>query len=388
MVTNFPEDLTASLSSATSTVASHTLEQGLPLVTPFDISQGVVPVPTMYTIRSLPSHVRRSYVETWNLSLEKDWNRQLSTQIRYVGLRQLQISSVLNLNSSAPGTGTAGEPYFQMFGRTAATNLLTPVGRNQYDGLQAQVSERASRYYTLRVGYTWSKTFAYCCDSISGETVSVQAPGYLGLNRALAVFDRPYILTLSGTAASPAGLGQKYLNKRVASALLAGWQLNGIFEAYSGTPFTISAASTSLNAAGSSQLADRVRPGPCISKGYHGPNASYIDPTCFASVTAVRFGNAGFNSLRGPGVKDLNGSLFRTFNVLGERKLEFRAEVFNVTNTPHFSNPGSTNISNVTFNPDHTVASLNGFGVLTGTNARDQEGIDQRQIRVGAKLTF
>jgi hypothetical protein len=105
-------------------------------------------------------------------------------------------------------------------------------------------------------------------------------------------------------------------------------------------------------------------------------------------VTTARFGNAGANSLRGPGVKDLNATLQRTFNIRERLHLELRGEAFNVTNTPHFANPGSTSISSVTFNSDHSVASFGGFGALSSVNARDQEGIDQRFFRVGAHISF
>lgn len=86
-------------------------------------------------------------------------------------------------------------------------------------------------------------------------------------------------------------------------------------------------------------------------------------------------------------MKVLNAALERVFNIRKGLSLTFRGEAFNVTNTPHFSNP-SANISSVIFNPDHSVKSLGGFGVLHSTNSRDQEGIDQRFFRIGAKLTF
>lgn len=274
-------------------------------------------------------------------------------------------------------------------GRTAATNLITPVGRNQYDALQAQMIKRFHTDYSLQVGYTFSKTFAYCCDTTAGETVGIQVPSLLYLNRALAGFDRPYILTISGIAHLPFGKGKLLLNSGVGAALAAGWQLNGIFESYSGTPFTISSSASSLNAPGSSQFADRLRGGSCnVGGGSRGVTTSYVDATCFAPVTAARFGTAGFNSVRGPGVNVLNASLFRRFHIYDAMSLEFRAEAFNVSNTPHFGNPSNTNISNVSFNADHTVANLNGFGQFTSVNARDQEGTDQRYFRLGVRLEF
>jgi hypothetical protein len=68
-------------------------------------------------------------------------------------------------------------------------------------------------------------------------------------------------------------------------------------------------------------------------------------------------------------------------------KIQFRAEAFNASNTPHFSNPG-TNVSNLTLNPDGTVRTLGGFTEITGTSSIGREGIDERQFRVGLRITF
>jgi len=203
---------------------------------------------------------------------------------------------------------------------------MVPVGRNQYDGLQMQAVKRVGSNYTIVTNYTWSKAFAYCCDSVAGETVPINARGYLKLNRGLAVFDRTYVFTAYGTALLPFGKNQRFLTGGVPAAIAGGWQLSGVLAMYSGTPFTISASSSSLNSPSSSQLADRVKNGRCVNKGYQGPTASYIDATCFAAVTTARFGNSGESSVRGPGVKALNATLARNFNLREFAHLEVRAE--------------------------------------------------------------
>src|SRR5437588_18160 len=78
-----------------------------------------------------------------------------------------------------------------------------------------------------------------------------------------------------------------------------------------------------------------------------GPVQSDCDPLAFAPITGVRFGNAGFNSLRGPGIANWDIGLFREFAATERFKIQFRAEAFNASNTPHFSNPGA-NVSNLT----------------------------------------
>jgi hypothetical protein len=79
--------------------------------------------------------------------------------------------------------------------------------------------------------------------------------------------------------------------------------------------------------------------------------------------------------------------LFRQIAFTERWNLQFRAEAFNFTNTPHFANPGG-NVSNLTLNPDGSVRSLGGFTEITGTTSLGREGIDERQIRFGLRLSF
>ncbi|MEJ7608536.1 MAG: hypothetical protein WKF37_20260, partial [Bryobacteraceae bacterium] len=122
--------------------------------------------------------------------------------------------------------------------------------------------------------------------------------------------------------------------------------------AYSGTPFSVSADGASLNLPGSTQRADQVK-GEVQKLGGVGRGQAYYDWTAFARVTEPRFGTAGFNSLRGPELVNLDMGLFRQFKFTERVSMQFRAEAFNATNTPHFSNP-SANISNLRLNSDGT----------------------------------
>ena len=91
-------------------------------------------------------------------------------------------------------------------------------------------------------------------------------------------------------------------------------------------------------------------------------------------------------SLRGPGVANLDLSFFRTFALQRNMTLQLRVEALNATNTPHFANPAS-NVANLQLNPDGTVRNLNGFGVITSTNRLGRQ-YDERECRLGVRLTF
>jgi hypothetical protein len=141
--------------------------------------------------------------------------------------------------------------------------------------------------------------------------------------------------------------------------LLSGWQVNGAFSAYSGTPFTVIASGASLNAPTETQTADQVLTHAAIPGGT-GPSQSYFDPAAFSPVTEVRYGTSGLNIPRGPGVANFDAGLFRQFSPTEKMKLQFRAEAFNATNTPDFNNPG-TNVSNAVRNQDGRITRLNGY---------------------------
>jgi len=113
---------------------------------------------------------------------------------------------------------------------------------------------------------------------------------------------------------------------------------------------------------------------------------AYFDPLAYAPVTGARFGTSGFNQLRGPGNTNLDMSIFRTFKITERFQTQIRGEAMNVSNTPHFANPGA-NVSNLQLNNDGTVKNLNGFSQITSTNPLGRI-IDQRYFRFGFRILF
>ncbi|PYR73797.1 MAG: hypothetical protein DMF86_19690 [Acidobacteria bacterium] len=149
--------------------------------------------------------------------------------------------------------------------------------------------------------------------------------------------------------------------------------MNGVFSAYSGRPFTLTASGASLNMPHNQQTPDQVKDTVDIF-GNVGDAGTYFDTSAFKRVTAVRFGNVGRNTMRGPGQRNLDLSLFRTVKLRPTVDLQFRAEGFNITNTPHFSNPnGNVNSSN--------------FGKILSTDSSWAMG-RSRQFRFGFRLGF
>jgi hypothetical protein len=152
--------------------------------------------------------------------------------------------------------------------------------------------------------------------------------------------------------------------------------LQTILSYYSGTPFTVGASSSAINAPGNTQVADKVNPHTAILGAHNRVNGSivYFDPTNYAIPPGTRLGTSGRNSLRGPGVFELDSGLKRTFIFHDNYDFQLQAEAFNLTNTPNFGNPSGLSVN--------TPGTL---GVITGTAG---SSADNRQIRLSARITF
>jgi hypothetical protein len=148
----------------------------------------------------------------------------------------------------------------------------------------------------------------------------------------------------------------------------------------------VTAAGTSLNAPGNTQRADQVKPEVQIL-GEVGPGKSYFDPFAFAPVTEARFGTAGFNTVRGPGLVNIDLALVRNFRFAERWEIQLRADALNATNTPHFANPGN-NVSNMQLNPNGTIRNLGGYTEVRSTTGTGREGVDERVFRLGMRIRF
>jgi hypothetical protein len=256
--------------------------------------------------------------------------------------------------------------------------LHEPGFTSNYNSLQAQLTRQFAKGFSLNASYTFSKALGYGANNDSG--LFFNAPSALARDRSILAFDRTHNLRLYGLGELPFGKGKRLLQSGFAARVAGGWQVNAISTFHSGTPFTVTASGTSLNAPGNSQTADQVESSVAMPQQV-GSGSSWFDPNAFRPVTAVRFGTAGLNILRGPGLVNLDVGLFRTFHISERVRLQFRAEAFNSTNTPHFSNPAA-NSSSLVLNGDGTIRSLGGFSSVTSA------ANDSRQIRFAMRVFF
>jgi len=345
------------------------LSAGIPPVSVPDLSTGVAPVPTSTVIsRSpFPGLLNRGYIQSYNFTIERQFPGAFIVSAAFVGTATTHQFADHELNAGAPGSGTAGLPLAGPLGRRVSTLFEDGWLSSHYNALQVAINRRFSTGLLIKGAYTYSKAIDMADDDGRTALLFNYAP-MLYRNRARAGFDVPQNFQIAGVYELPFGKDKPYGQSGWISHLLGGWQINGTFGASSGLPFTVTASGTSLNAPNNTQTADQILP-EVAKLGGIGTGHPYYDPKAFAPVTAVRFGTAGRNILRGAPIINLNASLFRTFAITERLHLQFRAESYNLSNTPHFANPAS-NVSSGNF--------------LVITSAAQ----DQRQFRLALKMTF
>ena len=365
------------------------LSQGIPAVVFPTIVNGTIPnYPLAQNFYVPPKTYHMGYIESWNFTVQKELPKGFLAQAGYVGDRQIKQLQALDQNAGQIiGAGALGQPLYLAYRRTGGSYVFQNYGRNSYDSLQTQLMKGYANGMTVKATYTYSKALALCCDALSDKNPAIQALAYRNLNKAYWASNRANAFTMDGVYELPFGPGKPFVTHGVGSAIARGWQIQGIYVMYSGQPFSVSASGTSLNTPGSTQRANQVKPNVAMPHGT-GLTESWFDPLAFASVTTASFGTAGFNSVFGPGMVNLDIGLSRTFQIGDRWKLQVRADAFNGTNTPHFSNP-SGNVSNMVLNNDGSIKSLGGYTTISSTNGGiGREGIDQRMLQIGARLQF
>ncbi|MDZ7640032.1 MAG: TonB-dependent receptor [Bryobacterales bacterium] len=383
--TNFPILAAFNLAPAALGWAT-TLSQGLPILPTPEVGQnGRITVPTNYAVNTTGDSFDRSSIYNYNFTIQRELGKGFVGQVGYVGSRAIRVSGRLNLNAGQViGADREGQPLFPRFGRAVETSLIGPIGSTSYNSMQATLSRRFSNGFQMNGAYTWSKTIGWCCNEDNNGGPLVPALAYTSLNRVPLNFDRTHNFQFTATYELPFGKGKQFMNEGVGAALLGGWQINTLTSFMTGQPFRVTSDGGSLRLPGSTQRADQVKP-EVEKLGGIGRGTPYYDPFAFDRVLEPRFGNAGFNSLRGPEFFNTDLGLFRQF-VFGEKwNLQFRAEAFNWTNTPKFANPSSA-INSRLVNSDGSFRG--GVFEVTGTNSGGRDPNGDRIFRLGLRLSF
>jgi len=369
-VTNFPVAQNNAFPADNGFIAARTMVQGFPTPVAVQIPpDGVIRNPDLRSnFTNTPKYLPFPYVQSWNFAIQRALPFNLALDLAYIGNHGVNNQSDFNINAAlTPGTGNAGRPLNQRFGRVADTTSFIGTHTN-YHGMQIKLDRRFQGGFMLTTAYTWSKAINFAEDN-----GAVNIPMNLAVNRGRSSDNRTSVFVQSYVWDLPFGAGKRYFRSGAGKWVLGGWQVQGILSLMTGLPFAVTANTASLNAPGNVQRPNAIAPVtyPRLVAGSASRGNKWFDTAAFAAPTQNTLGNAGRNTLIGPGLRNLDFSVFRDFPVPFREgmHLTFRAESFNLTNTPHFQIPEGN------FNSGS-------FGLVT--NAEQ----DPRQLQFALTLRF
>jgi hypothetical protein len=299
-----------------------------------------------------------------NLVLEKEFSGNVVT-VGYVGSRgsRLQLGVAMNYNLApvGPGPVQSRRPYFAQYPQMANVNILANPGRSTYNAAQFMFNRRYRGGLTMTSHYTWSHSRQYTpvpWDFSKMEWGDTQQFDVRHRFVATASYELPFGKSLTG----------------VAHGFLSAWQVNATAYLQSGVAYTVVNATSRTNTgnnAGTLNGGDRPNvTGDPNLKASERTLARWFNTSAFTAADPFTAGNVGLSLMHGPGQRRLDMSLFKDLSMGGVRKLQLRAEIYNVTNTPSF------------WLPDFNFGST-GFGSISSTG-----NSIPRQMQFGIKYLF
>lgn len=335
---------------------------------------------------------KRNYVMQWNLTVARDLASDVSLRVGYVGSRGVhQPFRVEDADIVLPTLTPQGYLWPSPVGSGTRLNLTTGritanfwQGNSFYDALQVKMKARVARGGELEGSYTWGKTIDTSSGSLVGDEYSnsVSSPLWFAqnLNRGLADFNVAHNLEVNYTWE----FGTPKSARGPSAWALGGWQVGGVFEASSGIPFTPGFGGDTLGVKSidpNIDVPNLLSGTGCASPVNPGNSNHYIKTQCFGVPNPITLrGNLGRNTLIGPGLINLDSSVFKNNRIksISDRfNIQFRAEFFNVLNHTNFAPPlDNRNIFDSAGNP------IGNAGLITSTQT------PSRQIQFALKVIW
>lgn len=367
----------------------------IPLTPDAGLGQGVFTVD-----RSLGS----GYAQQWNLFIQKELARNLSLEFGYTGSKITHVGipdtnvnqlTVQQLSAGLSLLQNVSNPYFGRIPRSSSlgdptisqAQLMKPfphfttvsffrnnVGNTSYHSLQARLEKRFSRGLSFLASYTFSKLIDEASSVFDATIFTGPVANYpvadsfnRKLERDLSSGDIPQNFVLSSTYDLPLGPDHRVNPGGITGRLLGGWELAGILSLQSGLPLAVTQATNFNSFAGfGTQRPNRVAD-PTLPGSQRG-TAQWFNTAAFAVAPQFTVGNSSRNPVRGPGFRNLDLALIRRMSINEKVRVEFRAEVFNLSNTPPLSAP-------------NVVLGTPGFGSITSAG-------DPRVLQFALKAMF
>lgn len=307
-----------------------------------------------------PSGIERDFLlpsnQQWNLTLEREMGASTVLSVGYVGNKGTHLFRSTNANGPFlnPATGQVQRRYSAAYG-TSAIAVRRSDGNSIYHAMQVEARRRARGGLLFQGNWTWAKGIDDVGGTVQASLLDVEN---LGRDRANSDYVRRHVVNANATWNLPVGRGRMFGGNwpRAVEFFAGGWRLSGIWRFSTGRYLTPSFTSTGGL---SNNRPDAVGISPNLPAGERSPQR-WFNASAFAEVPAVdpatgrpRFGNAGRNTILGPGVNVMDSSLAKMFRLREGHAFTFRMEFFNTLNHPNYGAP-DINISNV-----NTVSSIN-----------------------------
>ena len=379
---NYPFQVTGNIYSEGSCTANICPTDGITIANGFTtiLAQGFASNTTGLTMRGAEAAPKTAYTEDFNIAIERGISNDMVATVAYVGNTSRHLPINVDANSPlALANGSVNSNSMRPFVHSGGSANVVQTAMSDYNGLQTKLEKRMSHGYNLLATYTWSHSI----DDANTPLGSTGDNGQQDYNLipirndySQSPFDTRHRFTFTGLYELPFGRGRAFLHdSALADAILGGWSGNATFTAQSGNFFTVfptglsGASGTSTRAV---QIGNPFSPGgtatvagqtcatsvktakqwynPCAftnpwdasaTSAHAIPLGTYITDT----ATALKYAGGRRNQIPGPGYQRVNMSIFKNFKTFREQSLEFRADIFNLFNTPALANPSSTGIA-------------------------------------------
>jgi hypothetical protein len=358
------------------------LQNGPPPIQPPNVSEILGPVkaglPTSLAAHS--DYYPGAKVMQWNLTFQKQLGANVVT-LAYVGALGRHLQYAWNTNQPVP-SGTSVQPTFLRIAtlpNVQNIQLYDTGGASEYNAMQAVFERRYSKGLTLNANYVFARNLTSLTDLGGAEPIGtvVNNRSYDWGNSSIGFKHK---ITVRANYELPFGKSATGLRK----AVIGGWQVNAISFWQSGEPFTVLDGQNLINLPNTTN----DRPNMVAGQSCQAANPTifdWINYNAFQQQPIGNPGNEGRAQCYGPHWRATDFSVFKDFSVKEKYKISFRAEAYNISNTPNFALPGNT-ISSWTVKQDPAGRPTNAgaFGQITATNI----GFTPRVMQLALKFSF
>jgi hypothetical protein len=308
---------------------------------PLTLQNGFATTPSTIVTNTyaVDRHYRVPYAQTWNFAIQQPLLPSLVLQVGYLGTKGTRLDIQRLPNRAAPGSPLTAEERRQI-GNAVGFTFDSSEGNSIYHAGQVRLTRRFRRGLSANALYTWSKSIDNASTFGGAGAVVAQNDKDLSAERGLSSFDRRHTLDLFYILTSSFGpRGSQMQASGLPGRLFQDWTLSGRLTIKSGPPLTARVLGNRSDSGGTGSVgsgrADST--GAPVDAG-----GVFFSTAAFTIPPPGRFGNAGRNTIPGPGLFSLNLSLARTIRIGGERRrLRVGVEATNLTNHVSFTNLGT-----------------------------------------------